>query len=210
MSGDRSSGQSERPTERPTERQAERPPASGRNSPEHTLEDDPVALALNRVRAAARAKGLRPGSPAAPAGSAAARRAAARRAAETPRSGAHPDGRDPQLLGSGIDRLVTDRGWQAPVAVGGVIGRWEAVVGAEIAAHCRPETFRDGVLSVRAESTTWATQLKLLVPTILSRLNEEVGEGVVERVVVQGPNAPSWRRGPWTASGGLGPRDTYG
>lgn len=207
MSGDQPPHQ---PNHQPNQ-QPDQQPAAG--TPD--IEDDPVRLALNRVRAAARERGLRPGSPGAPPGSAAAQRAASRAAARGDgagplRSGARPDARDPQLIGTGIDRLVTDRGWQAPVAVGGVIGRWAAVVGEEIAAHCHPETFSDGVLTVRADSTTWATQLRLLVPTIMRRLTEEVGEGVVDRIVVQGPNAPSWRKGAWVAPGGVGPRDTYG
>ena len=109
-----------------------------------------------------------------------------------------------------MDRLVVERGWQAPVAVGGVIGRWDAVVGTEIAGHCTPETFTEGVLTVRADSTAWATQVRLLLPQVLRRLTEEVGEGVVTKVVVLAPTAPSWRRGPRSAPGGLGPRDTYG
>jgi predicted nucleic acid-binding Zn ribbon protein len=113
-------------------------------------------------------------------------------------------------LAVGLDRMVVERGWQAPVAVGGVMGRWDAVVGEEIAAHCRPEAFVDGVLTVRADSSAWATQLKLLLGTVVRRLTEEVGEGVVAKVVVQGPAAPSWRRGHRSAPGGVGPRDTYG
>jgi predicted nucleic acid-binding Zn ribbon protein len=84
------------------------------------------------------------------------------------------------------------------------------VVGAEIAAHCRPEHFEDGVLAVRADSTAWATQVRLLVPSLLRKLDEEVGEGTVTKVVVQGPTAPSWRKGVRVAPGGQGPRDTYG
>jgi predicted nucleic acid-binding Zn ribbon protein len=91
-----------------------------------------------------------------------------------------------------------------------VIGRWDAVVGAEIAAHCRPETFDDGVLTVRADSTAWATQVRLLTAGLLRRLAEEVGEGTVTKVVVRGPAGPSWRRGPLVAPGSQGPGDTYG
>ena len=113
-------------------------------------------------------------------------------------------------MASSISRLVCDLGWSEPVAVGGVLGRWDAVVGPDLAAHCRPLSFADGVLTVAADSSAWATQVRLLVPTLLRRLAEEVGEGVVERVVVRGPAAPSWRKGPRVAPGSQGPRDTYG
>jgi predicted nucleic acid-binding Zn ribbon protein len=163
-----------------------------------------VRSALNRAKAAARARGLSPGSPV----PGTARRP--RRRADQARSGAGPDARDPQPLGATLGRLIADRGWQTDVAVGGVIGRWDAVVGPDIAGHCRPVSFDDGVLVVQATSTAWATQVRLLVPSLLRRLAEEIGEGTVTKIVVQGPTAPSWRRGPRIAPGSQGPRDTYG
>ena len=96
------------------------------------------------------------------------------------------------------------------MAVGGVIGRWDQVVGPDLAAHCTAEVFDAGVLTVRADSTAWATQVRLLAPAVLRHLGEELGEGVVDRLVVRGPAAPSWHRGPRSVSDGRGPRDTYG
>jgi predicted nucleic acid-binding Zn ribbon protein len=60
-----------------------------------------------------------------------------------------------------------------------------------------------------AESTAWATQLRLLAGRLQARLSAEVGSGVVTRIRVHGPSAPSWRRGPRRVAG-RGPRDTYG
>jgi predicted nucleic acid-binding Zn ribbon protein len=163
-----------------------------------------VRAALGRARAAARSRGAVPG--ASPSGGG---RRRPRRDDGT-RSGARPDARDPQLLGDSLERLVAERGWSEAVSVGGVMGRWDAVVGSDIAAHCRPETFEAGVLVVRADSTAWATQVRLLSGTLLARLADEVGEGTVTKVVVRGPTGPSWRRGPRVAPGSQGPRDTYG
>lgn len=170
---------------------------------------DATRAALNRARAAARSRGLFPAHRASP-GQTASRRLARARIAGERRSGAGPDARDPQPVAGAIDRLVVERGWETPVAVGGVLGRWDQVVGADVAAHCAAESFDGGVLVVRTDSTAWATQVRLLAPTVLRRLAEELGEGVVERLVVRGPAAPSWHRGPRTAPGGRGPRDTYG
>ncbi len=125
-------------------------------------------------------------------------------------SGAHPDGRDPALLGSAVDKLVTDSGWATDVAVRSVFARWQALVGEEVANHCTPQGFDDGSLIVRTDSTAWATELKLLAPTVVRRLNEELGHGTVARIVVQGPAGVSWRRGPRSVRDGRGPRDTYG
>jgi predicted nucleic acid-binding Zn ribbon protein len=167
--------------------------------------DTAAASALARAREVARAKGLRPGSrPIRKRGS-----AGPQGSGRTGPAGTERDGRDPALLGDQMDRLLVDRGWNVDVAVGAVMGRWPAIVGAEVAAHCRPVTFNVGTLTVRADSTGWATQLRLMSSSILGRLETEVGKGTVTELRVQGPSAPSWNHGP-RKSTGPGPRDTYG
>ena len=76
--------------------------------------------------------------------------------------------------------------------------------------HCAPVEFRDGVLVVRADSSAWATQLRLLSSSLLTRLAADVGEGTVSEIKVVGPSAPSWSRGSRRVQDGRGPRDTYG
>jgi predicted nucleic acid-binding Zn ribbon protein len=124
-------------------------------------------------------------------------------------SGAHPDDRDPAQLGAVVERLAADRGWSADIAVHGVFTRWGSIVGSEVAAHCSPQSFRHSVVEVRTDSTAWATQLRLLAPAVVRRLNEELGDGTVARIDVRGPQVPSWRRGRRSVRG-RGPRDTYG
>jgi predicted nucleic acid-binding Zn ribbon protein len=97
-----------------------------------------------------------------------------------------------------------------PERVGSVLGRWPELVGPDIAARCRPESLRDGDLVLVAESTAWATQLRLMAPALLATLRERVGAEVVRRVTVRGPTAPDWRHGARRVAGGRGPRDTYG
>jgi predicted nucleic acid-binding Zn ribbon protein len=125
-------------------------------------------------------------------------------------SGAHPDDRDPQLLDATLGRLVSEHGWEVDLRVQGVFGRWEELVGGEVAQHCTPESFDDGRLVVRTDSTAWATQLRLLAPTVVRRLNEELGHGTVTLIEVLGPHLPTWKKGPRSVRDGRGPRDTYG
>ena len=112
-------------------------------------------------------------------------------------------------MGSTLRRLVAEHGWENDLAVGGVMARWSEIVGSEVSAHCEPEGWSDGVLTVRTDSTAWATQVRLLAPQLLRRLAEELGHGTVTRVEVRGPGAPSWVKGTRTVKG-RGPRDTYG
>ena len=125
-------------------------------------------------------------------------------------SGAHPDDRDPQLLGGEVSRLVEERGWELSLRMRGVFARWPELVGEQVADHCAPESFVEGRLVVRATSTAWATQLRLLAPTLVRRLNEELGSGTVTAIDVLGPHGPTWKKGPRSARDGRGPRDTYG
>ncbi len=124
-------------------------------------------------------------------------------------SGPGPDPRDPQLFGAVLDRLMKARGWQKPAAEATVFGAWERVVGSDIAQHSRPVKLDNGELTVEAESTAWATQLRLLAGNLLKSIAAEVGHNVVTKLHIHGPAAPSWQRGPRRVQG-RGPRDTYG
>lgn len=124
-------------------------------------------------------------------------------------SGPGPDSRDPQPLGLATSDLAQARGWSTKVAEGSVFGQWRTVVGEQIAAHADPASLRDGVLTIEAESTAWATQLRMVQAQVLAKIAAAVGDGVVTSLRIVGPAAPTWRKGKLHISG-RGPRDTYG
>jgi predicted nucleic acid-binding Zn ribbon protein len=189
-----------------------------------------AADALAEAKADARAKGYHPGSGArggvqrrerdapapqdqasgggqsAPGQSAPSRQAAAPRRARRP---ARTHREDPQPLSTALDGLLADQGWRTEAAVGSVFGRWDQLVGPDVAAHTRPEQFNDGELVVIADSAAWATQMRLLTSAVLRRLNTELGHGTVTRVVVRGP-APPRRMGPLRVRGTREHNDDYG
>lgn len=124
-------------------------------------------------------------------------------------SGASPDDRDPQPLGRIAARLAADRGWSSRLTTGRLFGQWGAIVGEDVAEHAQPMSLKDGELTIQAESTAWATQLRLLQRQLLTKIAAGVGHGVVTKLKVHGPSTPSWRYGPRHVRG-RGPRDTYG
>jgi len=126
-----------------------------------------------------------------------------------PRRGGRTRREDPQPLSSALDGLLGDQGWRMAAAVGSVFGRWDQLVGPDVAAHTKPERFNDGELVVIADSAAWATQVRLLTSAVLRRLNEELGHGTVTRVVVRGP-APPRRMGPLRVRGTREHNDDYG
>jgi predicted nucleic acid-binding Zn ribbon protein len=174
-----------------------------------------AAQALANAKADARARGLRIPREGAgdrhdvpPADEEGAGTAASPRSRQPRRRGrAQRD--DPQPLSTALDGLLADQGWRLAAAIGSVFGRWDQLVGAEVAAHTRPERFSDGELVVIADSAAWATQVRLLTSTVLRRLNEELGHGTVTRVVVRGP-APPRRMGPLRVRGTREHNDDYG
>lgn len=116
---------------------------------------DLARRALEEARAAAQASGKSVGQ------------GRASRGALRPRrrrrgwSGPGPDERDPQPLGALTNAIAKQRGWTGRVSEGTVLGSWARVVGDDIASHATPTTLRDKVLHVSAESTAWATQLRI-------------------------------------------------
>jgi predicted nucleic acid-binding Zn ribbon protein len=108
-----------------------------------------------------------------------------------------------------LGKLMKARGWQRAAAEATVFGEWERVVGEEVAAHSRPVKLEKGELTIEAESTAWATQLRMLAGKLIARIAAEVGHNVVTRLHVHGPAAPSWNKGLRRVRG-RGPRDTYG
>ena len=126
-------------------------------------------------------------------------------------SGPGPDlDSDPQPIGALLAGYVEERGWDRPIAEARVFAEWSALVGTDIAAHCAPQSLVDGELRITAESTAWATQLRLLAATLLARLVAELGPQVVTKLAISGPTGPSWKHGGWSVRGARGPRDTYG
>jgi predicted nucleic acid-binding Zn ribbon protein len=165
---------------------------------------DLVRRTLEEARGAARSQGKDVGR-----GRTSSTRNAPVRGSRRKWSGPGPDARDPQPLGSATSEVARNRGWSPRVAEGAVFGRWATVVGDQIAEHANPAALRDGVLTVEAESTAWATQLRLVQSQLLAKIAAAVGDGVVTSLKIVGPSAPTWRKGKYNVPG-RGPRDTYG
>ncbi len=127
--------------------------------PEHR--DDGLDLA----RSARRAAGAVPGQPAARKKRRTTPYDAPRRRGGPRTSGAFPSDRDPQLVDTALERLISNHGWELDLRVqGGLrpLGRAGRLTRSPRTA--RPESFADTRLVVRTDSTAWATQLKLLAP----------------------------------------------
>lgn len=104
------------------------------------------------------------------------------------------------LLGEAGSKLGIDRAAEA----GALWARWEEVVGPTIAGHAEPTSLRRGVLKIRTESPTWATELGYLREQVMDAANDLLGDRIVNEVQVwtapgavrkRGPKRPSSDRG---------------
>ena len=170
---------------------------------------DPAALAkeaMERARQSARERGAARISPQA----ANRKRTAKRRATEAEASPTpFGRGRDPRSMDDNVRALLGRMGWTEQIEVASVTARWREVIGDQIADHCEPVTFDEGVLVLRASSSAWATQMQLMSGQVRHRLNEEFGREVVKELRFMGPSDRTWVKGPRRVKG-RGPRDTYG
>ncbi len=76
----------------------------------------------------------------------------------------------PEPLGTLVAQVLEDIGAGDSARVLRIAERWEAAVGAEIAAHCRPTALRGSVLEASVDSSVWCQQLQLRSPEILAAL----------------------------------------
>lgn len=170
---------------------------------------DPAALAkeaMERARASARERGAYRTSP-----QAAHRQKKLNRAAMASESSPQPfgSGRDPRAMSDNVEALLRRMGWTEHIEVASVTARWREVIGDQIADHCDPVSFDEGILLLRTSSSAWATQMRLMSGQVRHRLNEEFGREVVKELRFIGPSDKNWVKGPRRVKG-RGPRDTYG
>jgi predicted nucleic acid-binding Zn ribbon protein len=91
---------------------------------------------------------------------------------------------EPVPISRSLDSIMKSLRGTDRIQIGGVFGRWDDAVGPNVAAHVRPVRLDDGVLTVEVDEPAWATQVKFLSGTIISRL-DAVANVQVERIDVR-------------------------
>jgi predicted nucleic acid-binding Zn ribbon protein len=117
-------------------------------------------------------------------------------------------GRDPRSIGSIVNRAIDERGWAPFLAKESVLEKWVDIVGEDVAAHTVPEITEE-LITVRCDSSAWATNLRILRHEILASILAQFPDSGIEKITVVGPGVPNQIRGPRSVKW-RGPRDTYG
>jgi hypothetical protein len=94
----------------------------------------------------------------------------------------------PTSVGAEFTRLLGRPGWAERLGVARLASAWSDVVGPDLAAHCEPVRIAGRVLTVRAATGTWATQLRWFTVQLAERAQDLLGPGSVTEVrIVVGP-----------------------
>jgi predicted nucleic acid-binding Zn ribbon protein len=101
----------------------------------------------------------------------------------------------PQPLGDAVSALVEQRGWAERLRGSSAWTRWDEIVGADLAARCEPVRLAGGILVIRAETQTWAAQLRYLLPHLRANADRILGADTVREIrlivgTLQGANDP--------------------
>lgn len=103
-------------------------------------------------------------------------------------------GRDPAAFGSVLNGIASGGHWTPQLKLAQLRNHWDQVVGSGIAMHSTVAGFADGVLTIRAESAVWATQLTYMLPQLTSTIRDRLKGLDIGEIRVTGPQS-GFRRG---------------
>jgi predicted nucleic acid-binding Zn ribbon protein len=104
------------------------------------------------------------------------------------RSPGQPDGAKPTSLATALEAWIAQSGLARRLQMAEVVADWPGLVGPQIAAVTRALAVTpDGTLMVRVASHSWATELGLMTPRILARVNGSRAERVYHIRWLVGP-----------------------
>lgn len=89
---------------------------------------------------------------------------------------------EPTRVAGALASLAAAWGMDNPLESARIVTRWEQIVGPEVAAKCRPSSLKAGILRVRTDSPTWASEFRFLSPQVIGRINAELGRTVVTEI----------------------------
>ena len=94
----------------------------------------------------------------------------------------------PTTIGEALEEYLRTAGLKKRLQQAAILEEWAALVGPQIAAVTAPQfVTADGVMRVHVATAPWATELGLMTPRILTRLNQGRVGRVKEIRWVPGP-----------------------
>jgi hypothetical protein len=63
-----------------------------------------------------------------------------------------------------------------------ILGAWGEIVGESVAEHSQPRSIRNRILFLDVSHSTWMQQLQFLKPTLLEKVNNFLGEPLIQDI----------------------------
>jgi len=108
----------------------------------------------------------------------------------------------PQSIRSVLENTLKSLEIDVPLKSYSILGAWNEIVGTTVAAHSQPRSIRNRILLIEVAHSTWMQQLQFLKPTLLERVNNFLGEPLIQDIrfklgkMLKGNPSPS-RTDPW-------------
>ena len=90
----------------------------------------------------------------------------------------------PTAVGEVAAGLAQRRDWHRRLEGSRIHHVWTQIAGEAVADHVRPVRLLGGVLVLEAESGGWASQVRYLIPSLIERANEALGDRLVEQIKI--------------------------
>ena len=88
----------------------------------------------------------------------------------------------PQPIRSVLENTLKNLEIDVPLKSYSVLGAWNEIVGATVAAHSQPRSIRNRILFIHVTHSTWMQQLQFLKPTLLEKVNLFLGEPLIQDI----------------------------
>ena len=88
-------------------------------------------------------------------------------------------------LGEAIEELVQSLGIKKKLHEYEAVLQWERVVGEQIAKVATATRITKGVLFVKVKTSTWRNELTIRKPEIIKKINDTIGEEIVNDIKFQ-------------------------
>lgn len=59
---------------------------------------------------------------------------------------------------------------------------WDSAVGSAIAVNAKPDTFKEGILTVNVSSSAWIHQLRFLEKEMISNINRQMEKNIIKEL----------------------------
>ncbi len=88
----------------------------------------------------------------------------------------------PQTIRSVLENTLKGLEIDVPLKSYSILGAWNEIVGATVAAHSQPRSIRNRILFIEVTHSTWMQQLQFLKPTLLEKVNNFLGEPLIQDI----------------------------